>query len=488
MNFLKLVLLSVFFTGCTSLMQKEEIISKTHIPKRFSNEDVLQSLVKQTYGEKPTLSKEMPNLQSMDFLQTFFYIFTDHTLQQLIEQALKNNPNVLTLTSKIAQARSTAKIQGADMIPKIGANIGYNYSDGNYKKYQINFNQNTLNGSLTLSWEIDIFGRINYLRKASKEQYFSAQKDLSSAKISLISDVANYYFTIRKLINSINIYQELVQNQEKIYQINEKKYDLGLIDITELASLKSTLSNQKNTLLDLSYQLEQNKNALLVLLNTKNVDFDMTQNYHFKKPNFPPIQTMPSSVLLKRPDIQSAIHALNAQIYTQSSKRAEFFPVLNISGSLGQILFSNNGIGDLIWQITSSLSMPLLNRTNIRENYKIQKENVKQAFYALQNSINTAIGEIQNAISDADYSKENLKNSLQSAQISENALKATKFKYDYKLIDEISLLDYQNQYLNIQKTLNESLYGNTEAMILLYKSFGGVFVFEDDKGDKNAQH
>ncbi|MDO7252925.1 TolC family protein [Helicobacter cappadocius] len=488
MNFLRFAILIVFFTGCTSLIQKEEMISKTRIPKKFSNQDILESIVEQTYGKKPTLPQNTANFQNMDFVQTFFYIFSDTTLQKLINEALKNNTNVLTLTSKIAQARSSAKIQGADMIPKIGVNLGYNYSDGNYKKYQINFNQNTLNGSLTLSWEMDIFGRINSLRKASKEQYFAAQKDLCSAKVSLIADVANYYFTIRKLANAINIYQKLIENQEKIYQINEQKYHLKLIDITDLASLKTTLSTQKNTLLDLSYQLEQNKNALFVLLNSQNIDFDTTLTYEFEKPNFPNIKAMPSSVLLKRPDVQSAIHTLNAQIYTQSSKRAEFFPVLNISGNLGQILFSNNGIGDLIWQITGSLAMPLFNRTSIRENYKIQKENVKQAFYTLQNSINTAIGEIQNAISDADYSNQNLQNSIQSTQITQNALEATKLKYNYKLIDEIALLNYQNQYLNTQKTLNDSLYSNTEAMIMLYKSFGGMFVFEENKGNENAQH
>lgn len=487
MKFLSSLIFILFFAGCSSLVQKEEIESKTHIPKKFSNQNLLESIVKQNYGEKKSHTSQNLDFKKMDFIQSFFYIFSDPVLQQLIQESLKNNTNVLTLTSKIAQARSSAKISGADMLPKIGANIGYNYSDGNYKKYQINFNQNTLNGSLTLSWEMDIFGRINSLRKASKEQYLSAQKDLWSSKISLIADVANYYFTIRKLANSIGIYQKIVQNQEKIYQISEKKYNLGLLDITDLASLKTTLSTQKNTLLDLRYQLEQNKNALLILLNTQNLDFDMSGHYQFAKPNFPNVQAMPSQVLLNRPDIESAIHLLNAQIYTQSSKRAEFFPTLAISGNLGQILFSNNGIGDLIWQITGALSMPLFNRTSIRENYKIQKENVTQAFYTLQNSINTAIGEIQNAIADTDYSNENLQNSLQSAKITENALEATKLKYDYKLTDELGLLNYQNQYLNTQKTLNDSFYSNTEAIIMLYKSFGGVFVFDEKEGNKNAK-
>lgn len=487
MKFLSSLLFILFFAGCSSLVQKDKIALKTHLPKRFSNQDLLESIVKQNYGEKKIATSENLHFEKMDFIQSFFYIFPDPILQKLIKESLKNNTNVLTLTSKIAQARSSAKIAGADLLPKVGANIGYNYSDGNYKKYQINFNQNTLNGSFTLSWEMDIFGRINSLRKASKEQYISAQKDLASAKISLIADVANYYFTIRKLANSIHIYQKIVQNQENIYQINEKKYHLGLLDISDLASLQTTLSTQKSTLADLTYQLEQNKNALLILLNAQDLDFDISASYKFARPNFPNIKAMPSQVLLSRPDIKSSIHLLNAQIYTQSSKKAEFYPTLAISGNLGQILFSNNGIGDLIWQITGALSMPLLNRTSIRENYKIQKENVAQAFYTLQNSINTAIGEIQNAIGDVDYSKANLQNSLQSVKITQNALEATKIKYNYKLIDELGLLNYQNQYFNTQKTLNDSFYSNIEAMIMLYKSFGGVFVFDEKEGNKNAK-
>ncbi|PAF42232.1 TolC family protein [Helicobacter sp. 11S03491-1] len=472
-------LLSAFFifflSNCASSIPEDEIITKTHTRTNFINEKILD-----TFGDNHE------NWENKDFIQNFFNIFDDPILQNLIQIALKNNTDILTFTSKIAQARSLAKISGADLLPKIGVNLGYNYSDGNYKKYQINFNQNTLNGSFTLAWEIDIFGKINALRHANKEQFFSAQKNLENAKISLITDLANYYFNIRKFVNTITIAQKLVKNQEKILEINEIKYNLGLVDISEVAPLKTQLFIQKKALFDLKYQLEQNKNALLVLLNTNDLGFDTHILYDFKEPKLPKIQKLPAQTLLDRPDIQSAIHALNTQIYTKASKRAEFFPSINLTGNIGQILFSNNGIGDLIWQITGALSMPLLNRSAIRENYKIQQENLKQAFYVLQNSINTALGEIENALIDMQNSDQNLLNSKQSNHWSKETLEAMKLKTNYKLIDELGFLNYENQYLNTKKDLYDSFLSNVQAAIVLYKSFGGIFMSINQNKDKNA--
>ncbi len=460
--------LIIFFTGCATLPKDDELITQIGVPKDFIHQKTLQTL-----GQK--------NIVQKDYLQTFFDLFQDKELEALIHQALKNNTNLLTLESKIAQARSNAKISTANLFPSTSINLNYNYSDRNYKNVQVNYNQNSLNAALSLSWEIDLFGKLNALRKANIQTYLASQQTLENAKVSLIADVATYYFTILQLHQMIELNRLIINNLEDIFLITEQKYKIGLVDISDLNTAKNNLLSQKNSLLSLQYSLEQNQNALLVLLNQQEYNFNFDNEKIFAQAQIPIINSMPSSVLLNRPDVSSGIHTLRASFYTKTNKQLALLPSISISGSLGELLLSSAGAGQLVWQIASSLAMPLLNRQSLTQAYISAKEDLKQAYYSLQNIINTAIQEINNASINLKTSQESFQNSQEGFNFFTNVLENTKKRRYQNLIDDLSVLEVENNYYQAKNNLiSASLQLNT-ALILLYKAFAGNFNTIEEK-------
>ena len=157
-SFIIIPFICFYCIGCVKLPKESDLAIKTHTPRVFANKDLLESIATTKDNEYK------------DFKSTFYALFDDSILNELANHALQKNTNIKTLESNIKQARATAKINTWNLFPKANAGLNYNYSDNNYKQIQTNITQNTTNMSLSFSWEVDLFGKLNALRLSSKQQ------------------------------------------------------------------------------------------------------------------------------------------------------------------------------------------------------------------------------------------------------------------------------------------------------------------------------
>lgn len=469
-----LLFVMLIAAGCAKPYTMKELHELNNIPASFSNSEKIKSI-----------SNSNDVIANSDNLINFLYMFDDPLLEQVIDVALEKNTDFLTLASKIKQAKWQARSSLSDMFPGASIGLNYNYSDGNYKKYQTNVTQNSLNASINFSWEIDLFGKLNSLRQASEEQVRYAEESLASGRVSLISDVASYYFTIRNFVFSIEISKKTLANLEKILKTIEEKVKFGLVDDTELNTARMDVITEKNNLASMQNTLEENKNALLVLLDEKKLDLDLTSEYAMPIPKIPKITDIPAAAIFNRPDVMASIYSLNTEIYRRNNAKASLFPSLNISGSIGQIIASSSGMGDLIWQIAGSLVTPLLNRTSLYATLQVQEEARKQAEYSLRKTVGTALGEIENTVFQTETAIYSMSNSEDYLKSVSSSIQIVTSKYNVGQTDETLYLQGQNQLLSAEKQLATSKYNRISTSINLYKAFGGSFAAPKQE-DENA--
>lgn len=461
--------------------------------KPYTDERVSESIALASSFSKQ-LDSSLESTRDTDtpstFAQSLLTLIDDESLRALLDMALANNTNILTLTSQIAQAREALGLASANMLPKLSINMGYNYSSGNYNRYQININQNTLNANLSLSWELDLFGKLNMLRKSKKYDYLATLSNLSVAQVSLIGEVASNYYAYKRITNAARLQEQMLDNYGRILDTLRHKHDLGLIDITILSDTIAALNAAKSAHSSLLLEQEKMKNALIVLLNTSDTQaltlllngseleskaqsLESSLDSRLPSIRLPSINALPKDILLSRDDVRASIASLNAQVMLKNSKKAALFPSLNLGGNLGQILFSSRGVGDLIWNITGSLASPLINRSALTKDYKIQKESVKQAFYALESTLRTALGEIENAITEVNTAQSSLQAKEQVLSTSQEVWLAARTRYELGLLDESSYLTSYNALLSACQSVDEARFARLSSVIVLYKALGG---------------
>lgn len=459
--------------------------------KPYTDERVSESIALASSFSKQ-LDSSLESTRDTDtpstFAQSLLTLIDDESLRALLDMALANNTNILTLTSQIAQAREALGLASANMLPKLSINMGYNYSSGNYNRYQININQNTLNANLSLSWELDLFGKLNMLRKSKKYDYLATLSNLSVAQVSLIGEVASNYYAYKRITNAARLQEQMLDNYGRILDTLRHKHDLGLIDITILSDTIAALNAAKSAHSSLLLEQEKMKNALMILLNTSDTqaltlllngsELESSLDSSLPSIRLPSINALPKDILLSRDDVRASIASLNAQVMLKNSKKAALFPSLNLGGNLGQILFSSRGVGDLIWNITGSLASPLINRSALTKDYKIQKESVKQAFYALESTLRTALGEIENAITEVNTAQSSLQAKEQVLSTSQEVWLAARTRYELGLLDESSYLTSYNALLSACQSVDEARFARLSSVIVLYKALGGKLAVE----------
>ncbi len=352
------------------------------------------------------------------------------------------------------------------MIPQVSGSLDYSYGE----------NSDGLNGSLNLSWEADIYGKLDALRKAKKELIKYAEENYVNGQVTLAADTASYYFSIRKAAAQLFFANKILENHKTIVDIYTQMQSSGLMDESEYISASMDYLNAQNSVQQYQVEVEQNKNALYALINNKdiNITIDMVYDTSFA-PAVPKINDIPAEVILNRPDVRASVYTLNSELYNHYNKKMSLLPSLSINGNLGQLLASSTGIGDLVWQIAMSLAAPILNRQELYAQLKIQEETVNQAELSLQKSINTAVSDIENtsfAMLSSNKSYDNTKDILENAKISMGILES---RWKAGLIDDVEYLKAQNDFLNTYISFYSTWYENISSSIMLYKAFGGSF-------------
>ena len=490
----------------------QELESKNHIPQSFRN------YTKKDSTQETQNIQEAQNLQSKDskipqnsaqisnkkfkadsHLKQFSLLFNDKDLEKLLTIALERNSDVLIMFSRIEQAKAQAKINTASLFPTINAGLNTNYTDS-YTQSQnlvVRPGTNSVNANLSMSWELDLFGKLNALRKSNKEAYKQAQSNLANTQLTLIGDVATYYFTLLDNAFSIAQSKNLLKNLEEIEAISKQEYESGLIDINTYKSAMINTTTQKNSLESALYTFEQNKNALLVLLDMNAqeldsyVDFSMPREVKIAEFD---ISTLPSEVILQRPDVESSIYALYSQLYKETNASLARLPSISLSGSIGQLLYSNSTGNSLVFQIANSIATPLLNRTSLKQNYIIQQELSKETYHTLQKTINTALSEMENALFDKTSKKNQVHNLSLALNLSYEAWQIDSQRQANGMINRSEFLTSENTHVSMRTQFHTSQINEAISMVTLFKAFGGVLWIVDSQPkdfanqEKIAQH
>ncbi|MDE6885467.1 MAG: TolC family protein [Helicobacteraceae bacterium] len=438
MQYIILALISIFFVSCAAPYSNEDIKNEFKITQ-FENSYINQA----------------------NKTDSIFEVFGDEDLKTLINLALNNNSDIYIYENRVNIAASQVKIAISKQMPSLNGSASYGF-DGD----------STINANLMASWELDIFGKYVSSKNSYEELLEQERQNLEYFKVSLISDIALAYFNIKYLQTSIILTRDRIKNYYDLVEIMDIYYRNGLVDFAVFLENKAFLQQEEQTLNSLLKSLEEQKNALRILINDMEYKF-ADSAYSFSEPIFNVNLENSVEIILNRPDIKAQIAALNATIYQLNSTKAQMYPTLNLSGNLGKILLSPTGIADLAYQILTSLTLPLFSRMEIYENIKISDYTRLQSYYTLQKALYTAISEVNNAIYSININKDLLKINNEMLDENKEILEVLKESNNLGLIDDIEYLNAINSNLLMIKNNIMSYFNTISAVIYLYRSIGG---------------
>lgn len=413
-----------------------------------------------------------------EILADWWNTLGDPTLTELIMLSLRNNRDLTVARSKVTEARAALGISKAAVLPWLDSSNYWNRGRTPAKTGGASSPNNIFRLGVDASWEIDIFGGRRQTVKAGKAMLEAQYASLHAAWVTLSSEVAINYITLRTLQERLRIAEENITLQQDMYDILKSRVEAGLSDQLALQQSSYTLEQTKAAIPPISVAIEEVKNGLAIL--TGEIPGSLEEKLGAAKaipmPDTVGLVGIPANALRQRPDILAAERQLVAQIARKKSAQADLWPKFYLFGSIGTESLDTGSLfsgASKIYSFGPRITWPIFHWGAIRNNIRVQTARQEQFLAAYEQTVLKAVGEVRNALTALTLEKErgaSLKRGVDSAK---TALEVANDKYKSGLTDFNNVISAQRALLTLSESYAVSEGQRTSSLVRLYKALGG---------------
>jgi NodT family efflux transporter outer membrane factor (OMF) lipoprotein len=260
----------------------------------------------------------------------------DPELNELIETALTNSPDIHAAQARLKESRAGLRQQQRNELPKASGTAAYlklhppssSVGIGSIGLYDIGFDA---------TWEIDLFGGTRRAIEAASADASAVAADLADTHVQLSAEIAQAYVDLRDQQQRIALVRESADLEEQILTLTQQRRAQGVASELDVERIRTQVENTRGTLIPLDAQITESLDQLATLTGREPGALDAELTASGPLPTLPETVPVgdPAALLRARPDIRAAewrLVSANAQIGEQE---AAWFPKLTLLGDLG---------------------------------------------------------------------------------------------------------------------------------------------------------
>lgn len=417
--------------------------------------------------------------------------FTDPNLISLIDTALKNNQELNITLQEIEIARNEIKAKKGELLPTVGYRVGagldkvgrYTSSGAGDASTDITPGKGVPDilpdyaFGLQANWEADIWHKLRNAKKAALTRYLSTVEGKNFVVTNLVSEIANTYYELLAQDNQLEIVKQNIALQSNALEL--MKIQKQATRVTELAVRKFEAEVMSSTSLEfeIQQQITESENKINFLLGR------FPQPIIRDKGSFTTLVPtniqagLPAQLLANRPDIKQAEYDLAAAKLDVKVAKAQFYPSLGISATLGYQAFNPSYLlrtpESLIYSLAADLAGPLINRNAIKAEYLTANAKQLQAVFNYEKTILNGYIDVANQLSNIgnlqksyDLKAKQVQALTQSIEISNDLFRAARADY-------FEVLMTQRDALQSKLELIETKKQQLNAVVNVYHALGG---------------
>lgn len=401
--------------------------------------------------------------------------FGDDNLNQLVNQALQHNSDILIARSRVDQYRAQLRAAQGDNFPTLSAGVAATHQRALSAVTGQPYENAVFQGLLQANYEVDLWGSRSNSIRASQASLDAQRAAASAAELTVASSVASGYLSLCALDEQLRVTEATLATRENSLNLAQRQFETGYTSRLEWMQAASEYQTAKAQVPQLQHQIEQQENALSVLVGMNPREITRTRNFDHIKPQTLP-SLLPSQLLNRRPDIVQAQRQLIAADASLASAQADLLPSLNLTATgtlesyqLHQLL--DNPLR--LWSIGGSILAPLLNREALTAQVDVAMAARNQALYGYEKVVRSAFSDVDNALDAIRRSQEQLTELQKQEGYVTEAYRIARNRYQNGYASYLDELDAQrtlfSTQLNIVSVKNTLLL----AQIDLYRSLGG---------------
>lgn len=406
-------------------------------------------------------------------------VFADPALDDLEKRAEAASPTLAAALARYDQARAAAGVAASDLYPTVGVSgeasrdrvsAGRPLSTGTARTYD-NF---VVGGSL--SYELDLWGRVRNSVKAANAEAVASGGDLASAKLSLQASVADAYLRLRGLDAQADLLNRSVAAFERALKLTDTRHSGGIASGIDVNRARTVLGNARAQVSAVANERAATEHELAALTGVLPSEFSLAARSDML--DVPDIAVgVPSELLQRRPDIAAAerrVFAANARI---GVAKAAWFPSVGLGAAGGW----QTTHGDLLktpntfWSLGPlSALMTLFDGGARKSQVRISRAEYEEVAANYRTTVLGAFQDVEDAIAAMHYLETQASAQGEAAQAAQRTSEIALSRYRDGAADYLEVVTAQTDALDAQRSWISVQTARMRANVAYVRAMGGT--------------
>lgn len=421
--------------------------------------------------------------------------YGDPQLSLLVEEALKNSPDVAAATGRFAKASAMAREAHAALLPKLDANGKVGWTSQSLNNFGLpldnipsdfapliyglhDWNDNA-QVSAVLNFDPDLWGRNRAALAAATSQARAAAVDIAQARLVLASGIASAYADLARLYALRDIRQSELDNREALRKLVTDRVANGLETKASQLESHADIATARTALNEVDESIGLRRNQIAALLGE-----GPDRGLAITRPNLPQagIRALPADATInlvgRRPDVVAARDRVEAEASRIKVARASFYPAISLQAMAG---LSSMPISNLFQKYSTygsvgpAVTLPIFHGGELAAQYRGARADYDTAVASYDSTVIEAYRQVADALTSQHKIAERMEDARKAAVNWEGSYGLIQQRYKVGLNTYLDVLSVEQRLLEARLSVAVLEAAARDQDITLIKALGGGF-------------
>jgi NodT family efflux transporter outer membrane factor (OMF) lipoprotein len=416
-------------------------------------------------------------------------VFDDPVLDGLVRRGLAENLDLQQAAERVQRSRALAAGAQAERGPGGGVGLGARAQQlGRFEAPGTSADarrSESVTAGASLSWEIDLFGRLRHAARAADARVQAQEADAAGMRLAIGAEIAQAWLALNGTRTQVALAQRVVENRRGTLDLVLRRVSAGYAAPFDEARARADLAAAQAELPALEAALATSRHRLAVLLGASPSGFEVP----------PPSDVAPRPVVLhlpepaqwaaQRPDLQAAEARLRALALDVESVRAEFLPRVSVAGVLGLVAGSVSGLGAAgaaSWFVAPGVALPVFDHARIEARLQAARAGEREALLAYRQRVLLATEEVESGLAQVRQGQQRLAALQERARQALAAEDLARRRFAAGGTDLLELLDAQRTAQLAEIGLSAAVTVQHQHVVALQRALAARFLPAADAG------
>ncbi|WP_460615338.1 efflux transporter outer membrane subunit [Hymenobacter seoulensis] len=427
--------------------------------------------------------------------QPWRQFFPDPALTALIDTALRQNLDLQVALQRVEGARAQYLVRRGALLPSVSA--AASAGGDRYGRYTLNgvgnFDTNlspNIDGQqripgpvtpeffvgLRSAWEVDLWGKLRSRRQAAYLRVLASEQGRHLVTTTVVAEVARLYYELLTADNQLAVLERNTALQREALRLMRIQKQAGRATELAVQQFAAQVARTESLGHEARQQVTEAETGLNQLLGR--YARPITRGRPLPSQVLPERLRVgvPSSALLRRPDVRQAELELQASRADVAAARAAFLPALTLTPYAGFTSYRAGVLFDpasLAYGALAGLTGPLLNRAQFKADYRLAVAGSFEQYYRYQQALQTGFREVVNGLQGLDNYRAAAAARQREVTLLTGAVATSNELFVAGYATYLEVITAQRSVLEAELSLAEARRAQLLQGVNLYRALGG---------------